>query len=375
MSSPYTENADITLYPHWVLATYTITYDLDDGTNNANNPASYTIEAADITLEDPSKEGFEFVGWYEEKSFDTPVSVIYTSAATPVTVFAKWNKIYPFLVGDYGAVKVYENSDGSKTAKINTNSSETVNIPSDIKAKYVEFVRKFTAGKNSTIMLPFSIDTTKISGGSFKEFAYVDETVPKAVFYNDVAGGIIKANTPYIFVPTSDTLIFNLEEKDTVTLNTSDIVVPASIKDGGKWQFRGVYSHIDWPSGDRQVWGFVANTSSEVAKIGKFMRAGAGAYIDPLRGYLYNTEAETPAQPGAPRPFLGKLDYASANGSMDVEFVERDSDETTFISKANSSTGNVKVINSWYDMSGRKLNVKPTTKGIYYYNGKQVLVR
>ena len=60
---------------------------------------------------------------------------------------------------------------------------------------------------------------------------------------------------------------------------------------------------------------------------------------------------------------------------MDVEFVERDSDETTFISKANSSTGNVKVINSWYDMSGRKLNVKPTTKGIYYYNGKQVLVR
>ncbi|GHT67642.1 hypothetical protein FACS189452_05740 [Bacteroidia bacterium] len=49
-------------YAKWT-ASYTITYDLDGGTNNVNNPATYTIESATITLQDPTKDGYTFVGW------------------------------------------------------------------------------------------------------------------------------------------------------------------------------------------------------------------------------------------------------------------------------------------------------------------------
>jgi uncharacterized repeat protein (TIGR02543 family) len=399
MGGSYTADASVTLYPVWNVETYNIVYhNIEGATFETANPTTYTVEDGKIELNSPSKSGYNFLGWSLTENSTEYVDGIAAGSTGEANFYANWEKVYPFLVNDFGAIKVYENSDGSKTAQINTNSSETVEIPSDISVNHVEFVRKFTVGKNSTIMLPFSIDTTKISGGSFKEFAYVDESVPKAVFYNDVAGGVVQANTPYIFVPTSDTLIFNLEEGETVSLNTNDIVVPVSNTDGGKWQFRGVYSREEWESGDRQVWGYVSNTSSEVAKIGKFLRAGAGAYIDPMRGYLYNTQAEEQTStPQASRRLLAKsanlstqtasISNGSGFNSIEVDFIEREVEadvetetvpeveETTVISKVNPISGGIKAVNGWFDMRGRKLNAKPTTKGIYYFNGKQVIVR
>lgn len=392
---PLGSSGDKTFYAKWTPEAFPIVYhNIEGATFEKQNPETYTVEDGNIDLYEPSMAGYNFLGWFISEEAEEPVAGIAAGSTGEAHFYARWEKVYPFLVGDYGAIQVYENKDGSTTAKINTNSSETVEIPSDVSVNHVEFIRKFTVGKNSTIMLPFSIDTTKISGGSFKEFAYVDETVPKAVFYNDVAGGVIQANTPYIFVPTSDTLIINIADGDSVILNTNNIAVPVSVKDGGKWQFRGVYSRVDWPSGDKQVWGFVANTSPNVEKIGKFKRAGVGVYIDPLRGYLYNTQAEeqTSVQQSA-RRFLAKATYGStqtasiSNGSgpnsMEVDFVEREVEvetepeveETTVISKVNAVSGEIKAINGWFDMRGRKLDAKPTTKGIYYFNGKQVIVR
>ena len=43
--------------------TYTISYTMNGGTNNTNNPSSYTIETATITLKDPSKSNATFLGW------------------------------------------------------------------------------------------------------------------------------------------------------------------------------------------------------------------------------------------------------------------------------------------------------------------------
>ncbi|MBR1542828.1 MAG: InlB B-repeat-containing protein [Bacteroidaceae bacterium] len=43
--------------------TYNITYNLSDGTNNQDNPLTYTIESNDITLQAPTKEGYTFTGW------------------------------------------------------------------------------------------------------------------------------------------------------------------------------------------------------------------------------------------------------------------------------------------------------------------------
>lgn len=51
-----------TYYAKWTANTYTITYTLDGGTVSGN-PADYTIESGDITLVNPTKEGYSFAGW------------------------------------------------------------------------------------------------------------------------------------------------------------------------------------------------------------------------------------------------------------------------------------------------------------------------
>ena len=45
----------------YTIINYTITYNLDSGT--ADNPSNYNIESENITLNNPSKEGYNFIGW------------------------------------------------------------------------------------------------------------------------------------------------------------------------------------------------------------------------------------------------------------------------------------------------------------------------
>lgn len=60
----YTHNIDknITLYANWTLLSYTITYNLDGGSNSFN-PNKYTVEDPAITLYNPTKAGYTFKGW------------------------------------------------------------------------------------------------------------------------------------------------------------------------------------------------------------------------------------------------------------------------------------------------------------------------
>ena len=51
-----------TLYAVWKLADYAISYDLQGGINHSQNPATYTIEDT-ITLQSPTREGYTFAGW------------------------------------------------------------------------------------------------------------------------------------------------------------------------------------------------------------------------------------------------------------------------------------------------------------------------
>ena len=53
----------ITLYAHWDVVTYNITYSGLDGATVDENPATYTIETETFTLNNPTKVGYKFVGW------------------------------------------------------------------------------------------------------------------------------------------------------------------------------------------------------------------------------------------------------------------------------------------------------------------------
>lgn len=70
---------------------YSITYKLNKGTNNEANPSSFYKEK--ISLQDPSRTGYTFKGWYTDKKFKTKISSISKSTKKNVTVYAKWEKI------------------------------------------------------------------------------------------------------------------------------------------------------------------------------------------------------------------------------------------------------------------------------------------
>lgn len=84
---------NVTLVANWRAHTYSITYELNGGTNNSANPATYTIESNTITLRDPSKNGYNFSGWYMTSTFANQVTMISKGSHGDLALYAKWTPI------------------------------------------------------------------------------------------------------------------------------------------------------------------------------------------------------------------------------------------------------------------------------------------
>ncbi len=72
--------------------TYTITYVLNGGINNSENPSSY-VQGNALTFKDPTREGYEFDGWYLNEDFTKKINALTTRSNGDKTLYAKWNKI------------------------------------------------------------------------------------------------------------------------------------------------------------------------------------------------------------------------------------------------------------------------------------------
>nr|MBP7553890.1 SUMF1/EgtB/PvdO family nonheme iron enzyme [Spirochaetota bacterium] len=86
----YTVSENITLYAKWDIITYNITYNLNDVTNDAGNPTTYTVETDTITLLAPTKSGYTFGGWYSDAGFLTAVIEITLGTTGDKELWAKW---------------------------------------------------------------------------------------------------------------------------------------------------------------------------------------------------------------------------------------------------------------------------------------------
>lgn len=73
---------------------YKIIYDLDGGKLSEKNPTSYTIETDTFTINNPTKEGYKFIGWVVADSDEVNKSVTIEKGSIGDLVFiAKFEKI------------------------------------------------------------------------------------------------------------------------------------------------------------------------------------------------------------------------------------------------------------------------------------------
>ena len=161
--------SDQTLYAHWTAKEYTITYMSDGSQLSDLNPTKYTYGVGVPTLPTPSKEGYTFVGWYNNEGLTgDPVTSISNTATENKTFYAKWElnafkHQYVFLDTTKkgwilsGGCKVYISfDDGNSYTKMNelfTNDSgyDTTNKNSKLLfAKVPDNTTKFIFRRQNT---------------------------------------------------------------------------------------------------------------------------------------------------------------------------------------------------------------------------------
>jgi hypothetical protein len=266
-----------------------------------------------------------------------------------------------------------------------TTTTPSVDIPVAVEVDHVVIDRLFASGKAATVYLPFSIEVSKIGGGTFHTFGSVDETTTplwtvtySAPLANDAT---LQAGTPYIFMPDGSNggkiVVNNGNDKINICTATQHTTTQ------GLWEFKGTYEPIVWLSNPAAVgynaqraaeigyvYGFAAEEKTFGGKdytVGQFVKIGSGASIDPNRAYLKrNVDQQAPALGGSGRTA-----------------VELPSAMRVVILSANSTTGIVEMRNeneemrndTWHTLGGRRLQGKPSGRGMYIHNGRKEVIR
>jgi hypothetical protein len=176
------------------------------------------------------------------------------------------------------------------------------------------------------------------------------------------------ANTPYLYKADANA---NVVFRGTVA---SDFDGNAGTSTSVDWTFKGTYSRLTYGTEpfEGNVYGF-ASTSKTVEGVdvaaGEFIMAASGASVPPMRCYLtYKGGEEYTAARGLTRGAAIQMP-----DRITVRLVGKDGD-INGIGMLTLSTGEF-TTEGWYSLDGRKLDGKPTKKGLYINNGRKVVIK
>ena len=279
---------------------------------------------------------------------------------------------------DFGAVQIALDQskaiiDGSYLGDV------PLDFPNDIEVSQVEFKRTFEENVSSTLMLPFSIDVSKVEGADFYSFAKMDYEYGEWKAGAKKVTGTLEANTPYMTIATESEIQFKLDEDETVRLST--VGVTETVTEIGEWEFRGTYNPINlWDSLQLlgRAYGFAGEEKNNV-KIGDFVKLGSGASIPLMRNYLVKIESKS-SQCSAGMlcaPRLNREANAAVASTEElpdriaIEFIDEE-DEVKTVGVLDARTGKIRLdryhLDRWYDLRGRRVKGvqgKSAAKGVY----------
>ena len=350
----------------------------------------------------------------DDKDYSAEIPAV--SHASAYTVYYKvegsdnWNaveansvkvEIKPDTLIVSGAVKILEDQNGGR-AEIDGNysGSEPVKISSQVAVDDVVINRSFTPLKPATVVLPCQLPKGTTVNADFYQLTEVSQKgCSWWASFNYIGEGVVpSANTPYAVVlhdsVSSGVLRFDMNgEMATCQTNTIDTTYVS----GKSWYFVGVYSYKEWQEGDEELglaYAFAGSDNEGGAAKGEFgkikLKEGFTPHANPLRSYLRKRDKDVQLEASLCRasavpsgmslaPAYG-VQFVPEPDVIEVEFVKNafangNGGGTTIIKgRYNTRTGEFKIYDAdakrTFDVKGRKLNGKPTAKGVYY--GKKV---
>ena len=258
---------------------------------------------------------------------------------------------------------ITESIDGHMATALNTFFGDGASVNAS-------FSRSFKENVASTLCLPFPM--TSIESGTCYEFTSVNDAWTEVTMtsVNPTSETPLTACKPYLFMPAADGQV---DFTGIITNVASSYTAGTTTPDGSPWTFTGTYEEKRWDdthnSGEiGTIFGFATGQGYEgtdaSTAAGVFIRLNSGG-IKPFRAYLKYTgslQARTRGEGGLPETMTVRL--VNANGEIQgIGEIKLDTGEVTFDS------------NAWYDLNGRRLEGKPSEKGIYINGGRKVVIK
>ena len=336
-----------------VIESHTITYNANGGEGSVDVLPKYT--GLDRTLSDGTgltRSGYILDGWATTadgaKVYD--LGATYTADAD-VTLYAHWTQNTATL------------TDGDDVATaLSAWAGKTCTVT---------YTRSFTAGKASTVCLPFAY-TKKTGDGSFYAFSGIEKMGSEYIAtMTEPSTSTLTANTPYLYKAATTG----------VTDFSGTYAIPASITAGttisGDWKFKGTYSTIKWTTEPTGIYGFSATDANDGITQGQFVKVGSYVRIKPMRAYLQYNGSDS--QFANARALMTRAAATTSDDTLPetigVRLISANG-EVTAIGTLYTRTGEVSFDSeAWYTLDGKRLNAKPNTKGIYVNNGKKVVIK
>ena len=162
-----TEAANLTLYAHWSATAVSVTFDYNDGTDSTEHDRIVPVEVnGTITAEDvndPTREGYRFDGWYTEATGGTNVEFPIINVTEPVTYYAHWTQVWTVSVDGTTVATLAE----GKTYELGTPDARDgftfMGWATDEELAYTTTDNTVTMGTENIVLTTVWADHSKIS--------------------------------------------------------------------------------------------------------------------------------------------------------------------------------------------------------------------
>ena len=184
--------SNITLKAKWEVVTYKITYELNGGTGDKDNPETYTIETDTFEIKNlvsgPAANPY-FVGWYSDENFTTLAETTIKKGTTgDLSFYANWTDKAMFTV-TFNFVGVEKSSSVNVEEGKALTSEQLESVKSKISSDYV-FVDFYT---NKECTTKFDVTTTITADSTVYVKVKVNEIKKFTVTFESNGGSKVAA--------------------------------------------------------------------------------------------------------------------------------------------------------------------------------------